>query len=186
MFDRFSSGARKLMGIARAEASDLGHDFIYAEHLLLGILADKGSAGTVVLRAVGQNPEKVRKRILKLMPGGKKGTYGGQLPFTPRARTVLEVSLAEAEAYEKALEARRQPVLSVTVEEMKDPTLGPLIKQAIGREAIERAFGPGGGGIAEVEENCAIVSLLQALRKTKGSSNGDDAPENAPTVENVE
>jgi ATP-dependent Clp protease ATP-binding subunit ClpC len=86
------------MGIARAEASDLGHDFIDAEHLLLGILRDKGSAGTVVLRAVGQNPDKVRKRILKLMPGRKKGTHGGQLPFTPRAKTVLQLSLDEAEA----------------------------------------------------------------------------------------
>ena len=43
MFDRFSTGSRKLMGIARAEASNLGHDFIDAEHLLLGILRDKGS-----------------------------------------------------------------------------------------------------------------------------------------------
>jgi ATP-dependent Clp protease ATP-binding subunit ClpC len=85
------------MGIARAEASDLGHDFIDAEHLLLGILRDKGSAGTVVLRSVGEDPEKVRKRILSLMPEAKRSTHGGQLPFTRRAKTVLQLSLEEAE-----------------------------------------------------------------------------------------
>ena len=97
MYDRFSAGGRKLMGIARAEASDLGHDFTDAEHLLLGILRDKGSAGSVILRTVGEDPDKVRKRILKLMPQPKKGTHGGQLPFTRRAKTVLQLSLEEAE-----------------------------------------------------------------------------------------
>ena len=85
------------MGIARAEASDLGHDFIDAEHLLLGILRDKGSAGTVVLRDSGADPDKIRKRILKLMPRQKATVAGGQLPFTPRAKDVLERSLTEAE-----------------------------------------------------------------------------------------
>lgn len=85
------------MGIARAEASDLGHDFIDAEHLLLGILRDKGSAGTVVLRSVGEDPDGIRKRILKLMPDPKRSSHGGQLPFTRRAKTVLQLSLEEAE-----------------------------------------------------------------------------------------
>ena len=86
------------MGIARAEASDLGHDSIDAEHLLLGILRDKGSAGTVVLRDSGSDPDRIRKRILKLMPRQKGSVAGGQLPFTPRAKDVLERSLSEAEA----------------------------------------------------------------------------------------
>ncbi len=83
---------------------------------------------------------------------------------------------------EKAIEARQQPILSVTFEEMDDPTLGPLIKDAIGREAIERAFGPGGDGIAEVERNCAMVSLVQAIRKsTKTSSSSGDGEEDVLT-----
>ena len=65
---------------------------------------------------------------------------------------------------EKAMERRRQPILTVTYEEMNDPSLGPLIRDAIGREALEHAFGLDGGGVAEIEENCAIVSLLQAMR----------------------
>jgi ATP-dependent Clp protease ATP-binding subunit ClpC len=97
MFDRFSSGSRKLMGIARAEASNLGHDFIDAEHLLLGILRDKGSAGVTVLRAVGGKPEELRDKLLGLMPEAKKSAPGGQLPFTGRAKTVLQMSLEEAE-----------------------------------------------------------------------------------------
>jgi ATP-dependent Clp protease ATP-binding subunit ClpC len=97
MFDRFSSGGRKLMGIARAEASKLGHDFIDAEHLLLGILRDKGSAGVAILRSLGEKPEVLSDRIVKLMPEPKRGTAGGQLPFTRRAKTVLQLSLEEAE-----------------------------------------------------------------------------------------
>ena len=97
MFDRFSSGSRKLMGIARGEASELGHDFIDAEHLLLGILRDKGSAGVTVLRAAGENPEDLRETLLGLMPAGKRSVPGGQLPFTRRAKTVLQLSLEEAE-----------------------------------------------------------------------------------------
>jgi ATP-dependent Clp protease ATP-binding subunit ClpC len=100
MFDRFSSGSRKLMGIARAEARDLGHDVIDAEHLLLGILRDKGSAGTVILRSVGEDPDQVRKRIVQLMPAGTRATSdGGQVPFSPRAKSVLEFSLDEAERH---------------------------------------------------------------------------------------
>jgi ATP-dependent Clp protease ATP-binding subunit ClpC len=98
MFDRFSTGSRKLMGIARAEASNLGHDFIDAEHLLLGILRDKGSAGVTVLRAVGGKPEDMREKLLRLMPDAKKSAPGGQLPFTGRAKTVLQMSLEEAES----------------------------------------------------------------------------------------
>lgn len=86
------------MGIARAEASDLGHDFIDAEHLLLGILRDKGSAGTVVLRDSGADPDEIRMRILELTPQRKGSPTGGQVPFTPRAKQVLERSLVEAEA----------------------------------------------------------------------------------------
>ncbi len=66
---------------------------------------------------------------------------------------------------EKAFERSQQPILSVTHEELNDPTLGPMIKDAIGADAIQEAFGPGGGGVKEIEYNCAVVSFLQAMRK---------------------
>ncbi|NQU22698.1 MAG: hypothetical protein HQ567_15585 [Candidatus Nealsonbacteria bacterium] len=82
---------------------------------------------------------------------------------------------------EKAFEARCQPILSVTHEEMRDPTLGPLIKDAIGADALVHAFGPDGGGMAEVEENCAVVSLLQTMRKAFSEEDGQaDAHEPIP------
>jgi len=70
---------------------------------------------------------------------------------------------------EKAKNVRRQPILNVTHEEMQDPSLGLLILDAIGRKAIERAFGPDGGGIDEVEGNCNVVSLVQAMRRATGT-----------------
>ncbi len=66
---------------------------------------------------------------------------------------------------EKAFERSKQPILSVTHEELNDPTLGPMIKDAIGADAIQEAFGPGGGGMGEIKFNCAVVSFLQAMRK---------------------
>ena len=81
---------------------------------------------------------------------------------------------------EKALQEFQQPILSVTHEELRDPTLGPLIKDAIGVDALRKAFGPGGGGSDEIRYHCAVVSLVQALRKcdsrtAEGDSNEPDA-----------
>ena len=65
----------------------------------------------------------------------------------------------------KALERARQPILSFTHEELADPATGSLIRDAIGAEALHRAFGPDGGGIQEIRANCALVNLTRALRK---------------------
>ena len=75
---------------------------------------------------------------------------------------------------EKAIERSRQPILSFTHEELDDPSLGPLIKDAIGADALQEAFGPGGGGIAEVEFNCAVASLVQALRKRNAQADEEE------------
>lgn len=70
----------------------------------------------------------------------------------------------------KAEERAMQPILTFKREDLDDPTLGPRIKDAIGAQALRKAFGPDGGGIAEVERNCAIVSLVQVVRKTMQES----------------
>ena len=65
----------------------------------------------------------------------------------------------------KAQELAMQPILSFKLEESEDPTLGPMIRDAIGAEALQRAFAPGGGGIAEIQRNCALASLVQLLHR---------------------
>ena len=78
---------------------------------------------------------------------------------------------------EKAYQRSRKPILSVTHEELADPTLGPLIKNTIGADAMQKAFGPDGGGVGEINSNCAVVSLVQALRKHDGEDNEETAKE---------
>ena len=72
---------------------------------------------------------------------------------------------------DKTFERAKEPILSVSRDDMQDATLGPMIRNAIGAKALEQAFGPGGGGIAEVRDNCADVSLLKAIRDISDSSN---------------
>ena len=76
---------------------------------------------------------------------------------------------------EKAFERSKRPILQYTPEDMKDPTLGPLIRDAIGAKALEKAFGFDGGGMDEVRANCAMVTLLQAIRENShtNASNND-------------
>ncbi len=80
---------------------------------------------------------------------------------------------------EKAYQRSREPILSVTHKELDDPTLGPLIKDAIGAEALQKAFGPDGGGIDDVKFNCAVVSLVQLMRKHNGEAADGDVEEQA-------
>ena len=78
---------------------------------------------------------------------------------------------------EKAIQRAQQPILSFTHDELDDPTMGPLIKNAIGAEALQKAFGPGGGGMQEVEFNCAVASLVQLMRKGGSEATEGEAEE---------
>jgi len=75
---------------------------------------------------------------------------------------------------EKAFERSQKPILTFTHEELDDPSLGPLIKDAIGADALQKAFSPGGGGMQEVKRNCAITSLVQTLRKSGNDVSKED------------
>ncbi len=78
---------------------------------------------------------------------------------------------------EKAFQRSKQPILSFTHEELEDPTMGPLIKDAIGADALQRAFGPDGGGVEEVKFNCAVASLEQLMRKRGSEAAESEAEE---------
>src|SRR5688500_10214708 len=98
MFDRFSEHARRTMMLARQEALRLHHDYIGTEHILLGLVEESGGTGAQVLRDLGVELSDVRDAVTKLIqPGTSEITYG-QLPFTPRGKHVLELSLEEAQS----------------------------------------------------------------------------------------
>src|SRR6186997_2852988 len=95
MFERFSGQARHVVVIAQEEARELDHNYIGTEHLLLGLLATADSLACASLTALGYTHEDVRASV-EAKVGRGKAQQGGHIPFTPRAKKVLELSLREA------------------------------------------------------------------------------------------
>ena len=94
MFERFSESARQVVTAAQQEAAALRHNYIGTEHLLLGLLRS-GGAPAQVLESVGVRLDDVRPQIAQIIGSGDEAS-SGQIPFTPRSKRVLELSLHEA------------------------------------------------------------------------------------------
>ena len=91
-FERFTERARQVVVLAQDEARALGHGYIGTEHLLLGLVREQEGLAARVLEAVGVTLEAVRSRIA----AAGEAAPTGQIPFTPRAKKVLELGLREA------------------------------------------------------------------------------------------
>ncbi|MEZ0230266.1 MAG: ATP-dependent Clp protease ATP-binding subunit, partial [Planctomycetota bacterium] len=96
MFDRFTDRARKVMGLARQEAQRFNHEYIGTEHILLGLIQEGSGVAANVLRNLDVDLDKIRREVEKIVQSGPSMVTMGQLPFTPRAKKVLELSVEEA------------------------------------------------------------------------------------------
>ena len=96
MFDRFTDRARKVMGLARQEAQRLNHEYIGTEHILLGLVQEGSGVAANVLKNLDIDLRKIRQEVEKIVKTGPSMVTMGQLPFTPRAKRVLELALEEA------------------------------------------------------------------------------------------
>ena len=94
MFERFTNQARHVVVLAQEEARRLNHNYIGTEHILLGLLGERGIACRV-LEGVGMSLDGAREEVKGVVGPGKK-TPTGHIPFTPRAKKTLELSLREA------------------------------------------------------------------------------------------
>ncbi len=95
MFERFAEDARQVVVLAQDEARELGHNYIGTEHLLLGLLRKEEGLAWRVLASLDVTLEEVRQEVLRIVGTGDK-TATGAVPFTPRAKKILEHSLREA------------------------------------------------------------------------------------------
>jgi dipeptidase E len=93
MFDRFTDHAKQSMSNARLAALELSHDYIGAEHMLLGLLKLTDSVAVRLLGSLGVDVPQLRQEVLAKVRPGTKFVTAGQLPFTPGAKKVLEESL---------------------------------------------------------------------------------------------
>jgi ATP-dependent Clp protease ATP-binding subunit ClpC len=96
MFDRFTDRAKKVMSFARQEAMKFNHEYIGTEHILLGLVQEGSGVAANVLKNMNIDLEKIRHEVEKIVKTGPSMVTMGQLPFTPRAKKVLELSLEEA------------------------------------------------------------------------------------------
>jgi HAMP domain-containing protein len=95
MFERFTERARQTLVLAHSEARALEHDFIGTEHILLGLLVEKEGLAALVLKGLGVTLESVRVDVAALV-SPRTEPAAETLPFTPRAKKVLELALREA------------------------------------------------------------------------------------------
>ncbi len=95
MFERFTDRARRVVVLAQEEARLLNHNYIGTEHILLGLIHEGEGVAARALESLGISLERVREQVEEII--GKGGTLpSGHIPFTPRAKKVLELSLREA------------------------------------------------------------------------------------------
>ena len=95
MFERFTNRARHVVVLSQEEARLLNHNYIGTEHVLLGLLGEPESVGGQVLAGFGFTIDSVREDVAAKVGQGKKAA-SGHIPFTPRAKKTLELSLREA------------------------------------------------------------------------------------------
>ena len=95
MFERFTDRARRVVVLAQEEARMLDHGYIGTEHLLLGLIHEGEGVAAKALTALGINLDAVRQQVTEIIGRGQHPP-SGHIPFTPRAKKVLELSLRES------------------------------------------------------------------------------------------
>nr|YP_010835366.1 Clp protease ATP binding subunit [Cryptomonas gyropyrenoidosa]WFQ83041.1 Clp protease ATP binding subunit [Cryptomonas gyropyrenoidosa] len=95
MFERFTEKAIKVIMLAQEEARRLGHNFVGTEQILLGLIGEGTGIAAKVLKSMGANLKDARTEVEKIIGRGS-GFVAVEIPFTPRAKRVLELSLEEA------------------------------------------------------------------------------------------
>jgi ATP-dependent Clp protease ATP-binding subunit ClpC len=95
LFERFTERARQVVVLAQEEARTLKHNYIGTEHILLGLLREEEGLAARVLESLDITVERVRGQVVRIVGSGEEVT-SGQIPFTPRAKKVLELALREA------------------------------------------------------------------------------------------
>ena len=98
MLNRFTERARKVIILAKEEARHFNHDYIGTEHVLLGLIREGEGVAAAVLENMGLSLQAIRLEVEKLVQIGPSTQIIGDIPFTPRAKKVLELAAEEARA----------------------------------------------------------------------------------------
>jgi DNA-binding transcriptional regulator YhcF (GntR family) len=164
----FDHDVSRALGRAREEAVALRHDYVGTEHILLGLIHHKELAGCVILRSIGVRMEEVRRRTAELVRKGKAVTFAAKLPYTSRAKKVLEYSMAAAREMRDARVGTEHLVVGIMREE-KGIAAQILNSVYVTREVLEEAVrawragelvvAPGAGADATAESEESVWYL---------------------------
>jgi ATP-dependent Clp protease ATP-binding subunit ClpC len=155
VFERFTERARQVVVLAQDEARALGHNYIGTEHILLGLLREEEGLAARVLESLDITVEEVRAQVQRLGGQGDEEIVTGQIPFTPRAKKVLELALREALSLKHSYIGSEHILLGL-VRENEGVAARILLSfeadaERIRNETIRMLSGPGGPGVVRSE-----------------------------------
>ena len=155
MFERFTERARQVVVLAQGEARALKHNYIGTEHILLGLLREEEGLAARVLESLDITVEEVREQVKRLVGEGDEEIVTGQIPFTPRAKKVLELALREALSLGHSYIGTEHVLLGV-VRENQGVAARILLDfdadaETIRNEIMRVLSGPGGPGLVHTE-----------------------------------
>lgn len=117
----FSERVRKCLSLAREEAHALHHEYVGTEHMLLGLIREGEGVAIGALRGMGIEPQKLRADLLHALKSGNTsatgGSHGPDLPYTSRAKKVLELSMTQASKLSHSYVSTEHLLLGLIAEE---------------------------------------------------------------------
>ena len=168
MNDRFTQRVRKVLFLARDEAGRLQHDYIGTEHLLLGIIREGEGVAANVVRRMNIDFERIQKAVEDSVTAPMGPVSIGEIPFTPRAKKVLELSIDEARLHNHNYVGTEHLLLALIREGegVAARVLGELgaDHEGVKREVMKALGGGEGAGKLQVGRN-----RKKALKKQENS-----------------
>jgi ATP-dependent Clp protease ATP-binding subunit ClpA len=148
MFERFTDKARRAVVLAQEESRLLGHDYIGAEHILLGLIQEGSGAAATVLGSSGVTYVAARRQVEKAAGRGQ-GQRSGHVPFTPHAKKALQLTLREAIQLGDNYIGTEHILLGL-LREGEGPAIGVLMRLAVDptqlrRQVIQTVYARGHG-----------------------------------------
>jgi ATP-dependent Clp protease ATP-binding subunit ClpC len=140
VFERFTENAKRVIVDGQEAGRRMRHAFYGTEHLLLGVVAARSSNAITMLAALDVSPAALASRLDEILPPGLEEP-GSQIPFTPRAKTVLELALRQAIELGDA-HIGTEHLLLALIEEGDGVAAQVLVSAGLDRDAVLRALPP--------------------------------------------
>jgi ATP-dependent Clp protease ATP-binding subunit ClpC len=166
MHDKFTERVRKVIYLAREEAARLQHDYIGTEHLLLGVIREGEGIAATVLNNLGLDLDRIRQEVENMVSASGGTMTIGEIPFTPRAKRVLELAVEEARSLGHNYVGTEHLLLGL-IREGEGVAAKVLLELGVDRKRVReetlKLLGgtPSSGGGAEREERPETPALNQ-------------------------